>query len=100
MLTRYRHVNILDFFQHNIAGDLTNDSLHPILTVDAIKFTYVFRNQLTPQLWSAAFPLLVKHLGSSNYVIYTYASIAVERVLTLHGDDQKPVIQKEDVITL
>ncbi|KAF2097453.1 putative chromosome segregation protein Cse1 [Rhizodiscina lignyota] len=94
------HVNILDFFQQNIASDLTNDSLNPILIVDAIKFTYVFRSQLTPQLWSAAFPLLVKHLGSSNYVIYTYASIAVERVLTMHGDDRTPVIPTETVTGL
>lgn len=94
------HVNILDFFQQNIAGDLTSDSINPILTVDAIKFTYLFRSQITPQLWSAAFPLLVKHLGSSNYVIYTYAAIAVERVLTLHGEDRQPVIARRDVTAL
>lgn len=93
-------VNIQEFFEKNIASDLSNASLNPILLVDAIKFTYVFRSILTPQLWSAAFPLLVNHLGSSNYVIYTYAAIAVERVLTLTTDNRQPVIPRETVTQL
>lgn len=94
------HVNILDFFQRNIAEDLTGDSVEPILKVDAIKYVYLFRSQLTQEYWQAAFPLLVRHLGVSNFVIYSYAAIAVERALYLTGDNRQPVIPRDTVAPL
>lgn len=91
-------VDIVDFFQKNIANDLIADSgVEPILKVDAIKFLYTFRSQLTKPQWSAAFPPLVKNLASSNYVVYTYASIAVERVLFLTNDSGEHIFEKGDV---
>jgi exportin-2 (importin alpha re-exporter) len=92
------HVNILDFFQKNIAADLQSDAASPILKVDSIKYIYVFRSQLSPDLWRAAFPLLVNQLGNSNYVIHTYAAIAVERVLFMTDSDRQPIIPKADVV--
>ncbi|KAL0258701.1 importin-alpha export receptor [Diplodia seriata] len=94
------HVNILDFFQTNIAEDLTADSVEPILKVDAIKYVYLFRSQLTQQYWQATFPLLVRHLGVSNFVIYSYAAIAVERALYLTDDNRQPVIPRDTVAPL
>ena len=94
------HVDVLDFFQKNIAADLTAPTAHPIVQVDSIKYIYVFRSQFTPQLWHAAFPLLVQHLNSSNYVIYTYAAIAIERALFLSTDDRQPVIPRADIVDL
>lgn len=94
------YVNILDFFQKNIAADLTSADCHPIVQVDAIKFVYVFRSQFNPSSWHAAFPLLVQHLNSSNYVIYTYAAIAVERALFLSTDDKQPIIPRADIVSL
>ncbi|KAI9049173.1 hypothetical protein LZ554_007020 [Drepanopeziza brunnea f. sp. 'monogermtubi'] len=91
-------VNIVEFFQNNIASDLIADTgVEPILKVDAIKFLYTFRSQLTREQWSAAFPPLVKNLGSSNYVVYTYASIAVERVLFLTDEAGQHIFGKDDV---
>jgi len=92
------HINVLEFFQNNIAEDLTAENIQPILKVDAIKFVHTFRSQFTQQYWQAAFPLLVKHLGSSDYVVYTYAAIAVERALYLTDDNRQPVIAKEVVV--
>jgi len=92
-----QHVNIMEFFQSNVASDLTNATPHPLLTVDAIKFLYIFRSILGKDLWQAAFPPLVQHLNSSQYVVYTYAAIAVERVLSLVGDDGQPVIPRDEV---
>ncbi|KAF8851156.1 Cse1-domain-containing protein [Acephala macrosclerotiorum] len=94
-------VNVVDFFQNNIANDLVADTgVEPILKVDAIKFLYTFRSQLTKAQWSAAFPPLVKNLASSNYVVYTYASIAVERVLFLTNDAGQHIFGKEEVTPL
>ncbi|KAL9593297.1 MAG: hypothetical protein Q9179_005966 [Wetmoreana sp. 5 TL-2023] len=91
-------VNILDFFQTNVAGDLVSDSdVESILKVDAIKYLYVFRAQITREQWRDAFPLLVKHLGSSEYVVYTYAAIAVERVLGLTDASKQPAVSPADV---
>lgn len=91
-------VNILEFFQANVANDLMSDSeVESILKVDAIKYLYVFRGQITREQWREAFPLLVKHLGSSEYVVYTYAAIAVERVLALTDASKQSVISPADV---
>lgn len=91
-------VNVLDFFQTNVAKDLVSDShVEPILKVDAVKYLYVFRSQIMRQQWRDAFPLVVKQLGSSDYVVYTYAAIAVERVLALTDVSKQPVISQADV---
>jgi exportin-2 (importin alpha re-exporter) len=90
-------LNVVDFFQNNIANDLVDESGVPILKVNAINYLYVFRSQLTKAQWQAAFPPLVQNLASPNYVVYTYASITVERVLSLTDDSQKPIFGKGDV---
>lgn len=91
-------VNVVEFFQNNIANDLIAETgVEPILKVDAIKFLYTFRSQLTKAQWSAAFPPLVKNLASANYVVYTYASIAVERVLFLTNDAGQHIFGKDEV---
>ncbi|RDL35142.1 putative importin-alpha export receptor [Venustampulla echinocandica] len=91
-------VNVLEFFENNIAGDLVADTgVEPIIKVDAIKFLYTFRRQLTKAQWSVAFPPLVKNLASSNYVVYTYASIVVERVLFLTDDSGQHIFGAADV---
>ncbi|KAH7073441.1 CAS/CSE protein [Paraphoma chrysanthemicola] len=92
------NVNILDFFTTHIAADLQSESAEAILKVDAIKFLYIFRSQLSPDLWRAAFPLLVNHLGNENYVIHTYASIAVERALFMTDSNKQPIIPRGDVV--
>jgi exportin-2 (importin alpha re-exporter) len=42
-------VDIVRFFSEHVAQDLqdTSGSVHPILTVDAIRFLYSFRNQVS-----------------------------------------------------
>ncbi|KAH8695090.1 putative chromosome segregation protein Cse1 [Talaromyces proteolyticus] len=96
-----KHVEIATFFQNNLASDLVNDSgLHPILKVDAIKYLYLFRSIITAAQWQEVFPLLVNHLGSSNYVVYTYAAIAVERVLAFHNAAGQPVVPPANITPL
>ncbi|KAI5826864.1 Cse1-domain-containing protein [Schizophyllum commune Tattone D] len=83
-------VNVIEFFSNNVFADLQAavGDVHPILQVDAIKFLYTFRNQLTkPQLLSVL-PLLVHHLGSDNYVTYTYAAITIDRILFIKQGNQ------------
>lgn len=94
-------VNIIEFFQENIAKDLVSDvGVESILKVDAIKYLYTFRSQMTSEQWHDAFPLLVKHLGSSDYVVYSYAAIALERAMALVDDRRQPVVSQADVQSL
>ena len=91
-------VNIIEFFQRNIAKDLISDTgVEPILKVAAIKYLYTFRSQITKDQWHDAFPLLVKHLGSSDYIVYTYTAIALERAMALTNDLHQPIISPADV---
>ena len=92
-------VNVVDFFQRNIANDLVAETgVEPLLKVDAIKYLYVFRSQMTKEQWHAAFPLLVRHLGSNNYVVYTYAAIAIERILYMTNEARQPLFSEEDIL--
>lgn len=94
-------VNIIDFFQKNVAEDLISDvGVEPILKVDAIKYLYTFRSQMSKQQWHAAFPLIVKHLGSSDYVVYSYSAIALERVMALTDEHKHAIISPTDVKSL
>ncbi|KAK1926751.1 putative importin-alpha export receptor [Papiliotrema laurentii] len=83
-------VDVVDFFGQNVYTDLqaAPGSVHPILTVDAIKFLYTFRNQLTKDQLVSVLPLLVQHLASDNYVIYSYAAITIERILFIKVERQ------------
>ncbi|KAJ9118399.1 hypothetical protein QFC24_006228 [Naganishia onofrii] len=76
-------VNVVEFFSNNVFADLQAESsaVHPILQVDAIKYLFTFRNQLTKEQLVSVLPLLVKHLESTNYVVYSYAAITIERIL-------------------
>jgi len=90
--------NVVDFFQRHVASDLVStSSVEPILQVDAIKYLYIFRSQVPAAQWQSAFPLLVKHLGSSDYVVYTYAAIALERTMALTSSSKQSVIGRADV---
>ncbi len=94
-------VNVIDFFQQNIASDLvTEDGVEPLLKVDAIKYLYTFRSQMNKQQWQGALPLLARHLSASNYIVYTYAAIAIERILHLSNESGGPMFTKEDVLPM
>ncbi|KAI5862877.1 chromosome segregation protein [Durotheca rogersii] len=90
-------VNVVDFFQLHVANDLISDSVEPIAKVDAIKYLYTFRSQLTKEQWQAAFQPLIQNMGSSNYVVYTYAAICVERLLYLTNDAGTRIFGRADI---
>lgn len=83
-------VDVVRFFSEHVFQDLqaAPGTVHPLLQVDAIRFLYTFRTQLTkPQLLSVL-PLLVQHLASDNYVCYSYAAISIERILFIKQGNQ------------
>lgn len=93
-------IDVGDFFSNNLASDLTGAGIEPLLKVDAIKYLYIFRSIITKEQWQQAMPLLVNRLADSNYVVYTYAAIAVERVLYLADENGKPLIDPAHILPL
>ncbi|KAL3472304.1 CAS/CSE protein [Aspergillus californicus] len=91
-------ISITDYFQKHLAADLVaGEGVHPILKVDAIKYLYLFRSLVTKEQWQEVLPMLVNHLGSSNFVVYTYAAIAVERVLYFTDSHGQPIISADTI---
>lgn len=76
-------LNVVDFFAQQIAPDLTKDVPNIILRVDAIKYVYIFRNQLNKTQLIEIMPILAKFLEVNDYVVYTYAAVTIERILTI-----------------
>lgn len=93
-------VDVINFFQQHVAESLTSSDMHPLLQVDAIKYLYIFRSILSADQWQAAFPLLVQRLNSTNYVVYTYAAVALDRALYLTNDQRKPIIPQTTITPL
>ncbi|KAI0088382.1 importin alpha re-exporter [Irpex rosettiformis] len=83
-------VDVVRFFSEHIFQDLQAPagSVHPLLQVDAIRYLYTFRTQLTKAQLLSVLPLLVTHLSSDNYVCYTYAAISIERILFIKQNNQ------------
>ncbi|KAM7218971.1 CAS/CSE protein, C-terminus domain containing protein [Rhypophila decipiens] len=92
------YVNVVEFFAEHIASDLVGDATEPISKVDAIKYLYNFRSQLNKAQWDGAIQPLINNLGSTNYVVYTYAAIAVERVLFLTDDQGQHILSRADIL--
>ncbi|KAG9304522.1 hypothetical protein G9A89_020086 [Geosiphon pyriformis] len=82
-------VNVVEWFSTNVLPDLQTpvDSEPAVLKVDAIKYLYTFRNQMSKDQLIAVFPSLIKHLSSTNYVVHTYGAIAIERILFMRKDN-------------
>ncbi|KAG0070621.1 importin-alpha export receptor, partial [Linnemannia elongata] len=98
-------VNILDFFEKHVIPDLNapvSGAIHPILKVDAIKYLYTFRGQFTKDQLLGALPLLARHLESTNYAVYTYAAICIERILFMRvsGATGPMMFSSEDIAPL
>jgi exportin-2 (importin alpha re-exporter) len=91
------YVNVVEFFEQNIAADLLSETTEPIAKVDAIKYLYTFRSQLNKAQWASAIQPLIQNLASSNYVVYTYAAIAVERVLFLTDEQGQHLFPRADI---
>lgn len=91
-------LDVVAFFTQHIAPDLVATDINPILKVDAIKYIHTFRNQLTKDQLKEAFPLLSSHLSSSEYVVYTYTAITIERILSIRINNNSALMfQRPDV---
>jgi exportin-2 (importin alpha re-exporter) len=85
------YMDVLPIFGNHVLPDLQlpiDGAIHPILKVDAIKYVLLFRSQLTKEQLLEIIPFLISHLGSSNYVVHTYAAVCLERIFAIKSGSQ------------
>jgi exportin-2 (importin alpha re-exporter) len=76
-------IDIVNIFSIHILPDLQSEpQVHPILIANSIKYLLAIRNRLTSEQLYSMLQLLIIHLGSEDQLIYTYATTAIERILT------------------
>ncbi|KAI0296781.1 armadillo-type protein [Multifurca ochricompacta] len=94
------NVNVVQWFADNIFGDLQAGAgnVNPVLQVDAIRYLFTFRNQLTKGQLVSVLPLLLNRLESKDVVVYTYATVALDRILSMRvGDSTTLLFTSADV---
>jgi len=85
------HVNVEKFLEERIIDELVTDAQHPgsqILKADSLRYITTFRNHISLNILVARLPLIVRHITSSNIVVRTYASITLEKLLTMRDPSQ------------
>lgn len=92
-------VNVVDFFNSYVKGDIDNandiNSL-PVLRADALKYIMTFRNQLPFEpIIVPMLPVIIKHLAAQNVVVHTYAANTIEKLFAMKGEDKEPLIKVE-----
>lgn len=86
-----QHVNVEKFFEEKIVDELLNETQHSgsnVLKADALRYMTTFRNYISLDTLITRLPLIVKHITSSNVVVRTYASITLEKLLTIRDPKQ------------
>lgn len=80
-------VNVELFFEKYLLYELESlnqdDTGSNILKVDSLKFMETFRNHISLDKLFKWLPLVLRHINSSNVVVSTYASILLEKLLTM-----------------
>lgn len=83
-----KYIETVPVFVANVLPDLqapVDGVIEPMIKVAALKYLLIFRNQLTKAQLMGVLPLVVQHIASSNYVVYTYASVCLERILAMRA---------------
>eukprot|EP00842_Homolaphlyctis_polyrhiza_P002385 jgi/Hompol1/3147/HPOL_003135-RA len=79
-------IPVMQVFGTHVMPDLqapVDGAVHPIIKVDALKFLVVFRSQLSKENLVQILPAVIVHLGSSNYVVNTWAAHTIERIFAI-----------------
>lgn len=86
-----QHVNVEQFLEEKVVGELLNDSQHlgsQVLKADAMRYITTFRNYISLNNLVKHLPSVVNHIKSNNIVVRTYASITLEKLLTMRDPNQ------------
>ncbi|KAI8805732.1 Cse1-domain-containing protein [Cladochytrium replicatum] len=92
------YIQILPILTTHVLPDIEApiDGIHPVIKVGALKLLTSFRSQLKKEQLLQVLPLIVAHLDARNPVVYTYASVSIERILAMRLQDFTPMFGPED----
>ncbi|KAJ3066560.1 Exportin-2 [Podochytrium sp. JEL0797] len=93
------YIDTVSVFAANVLPDLqapVNGPTQAIIKVDCLKYVLTFRMQLSKEQILQVFPFVVQHLSSTNYVVYTYAAVCIERILAIKSGNHL-MFSKADV---
>ena len=92
------YVDIGSFFASQVIPELSGDmSVHPILKADCLKYLTIFRGQLPKASYQQLLPIIMRYLTSEQMVLHTYASYAIERMLSVKEDNGALRFDKEAI---
>ena len=91
-------IDVVQFFNVNMAPELQTSAANPVLKVDAIRFILSFRNQLTKNQLLQAIPMLTSLINKDQQTaVYTYAAITLERILAVRDPvTKRPMFSHTD----
>lgn len=81
-----QHVNIEKFLEDNVVEELSSTSQSlgsQVLKADSLRYITIFRNYISQATLVKHLPFVVSHITSTNVVVRTYASITLEKLLTM-----------------
>ena len=79
------YIDIHNFFTTQVIPELlaSDKETHAILQADCLKFVAIFRQQLPKEYYVQLMPILTRFLTHENVVVHSYASYAIERMLSV-----------------
>ncbi|KAJ3191341.1 Exportin-2 [Irineochytrium annulatum] len=92
-------VNPVPILTNYVLPDLrapVDAQVEPLIKVDALKYIMIFRSQIPKAQLLEMLPAVIAHLSSKNFVVYTYAAVCLERLLSIKAGSVQ-MFTKDDV---
>ncbi|EGC37956.1 hypothetical protein DICPUDRAFT_97076 [Dictyostelium purpureum] len=90
-------VNIVDFYKQSIEPELSSQDTQPILKADCLKFITIFRSQIPAVEYTRILNHVLPCLQNPDYIIHTYASSCIDRLLAEKNPDGSPRLPSQFV---
>lgn len=92
-------VDVQNFFVSVIVPELQNQDVtsFPMLKAGALKFFTLFRNQIPKLVALQLFTDVIRWLGSTDYVVHSYAASCIEKLLLVKDDGARARYNSADI---
>eukprot|EP01132_Coremiostelium_polycephalum_P001988 gene1988-2447_t len=90
----------LEFFNKEIIPELMKPTNEQILKADCLKFITIFRNQIPASDYTRVLQIVVPKLSDPDYVVHTYASTCIDRLLITKDATGKPILSADFISSI
>lgn len=81
-------VNVQQILIDHVIPAIADPNGNAILQSDSIKFALSFRGVVSADAIRATVPVLVQQLGNKNQVVHTFAAFALDRIMSIKGQNK------------